>query len=62
MCQVSQPYVDMTVKIMERFGVTVHRLDGLQHMKVGGMEWGGGEMGRRWRVCAQLCGLTVACQ
>lgn len=42
MCQVSQPYVDMTVKIMERFGVTVHRLDGLQHMKVGGMEWGGG--------------------
>ncbi len=33
--QVSQPYVDMTVKIMERFGVTVERLNGLQHMRVG---------------------------
>ena len=32
--QVSQPYVDMTVKIMERFGVTVERLNGLQHMRV----------------------------
>ena len=32
---VSQPYVDMTVKLMERFGVVVQRLDGLRHMKVG---------------------------
>eukprot|EP00775_Hariotina_reticulata_P005039 gene5039-5281_t len=31
---VSQPYVDMTVKLMERFGVTVHQLDGLTHMKI----------------------------
>lgn len=31
---VSQPYVDMTVKLMERFGVVVERLDGLQHLRV----------------------------
>lgn len=31
---VSQPYVDMTVKLMEKFGVKVDRLDGLQHLKV----------------------------
>ncbi|KAJ9526190.1 hypothetical protein QJQ45_009654 [Haematococcus lacustris] len=31
---VSQPYVDMTVKIMERFGVVVNKLDGLQHMHI----------------------------
>eukprot|EP00983_Pelagomonas_calceolata_P057095 1144916-Pelagomonas_calceolata.AAC.11 len=31
---VSQPYVDMTVQIMERFGVTVERLNGLQHMRI----------------------------
>ena len=33
---VSQPYVDMTVKLMERFGVTVERVDGLQHLKIPG--------------------------
>ncbi|KAK9832524.1 hypothetical protein WJX81_005144 [Elliptochloris bilobata] len=31
---VSQPYVDMTVRLMERFGVKVERLDGLQHMHI----------------------------
>jgi len=31
---VSQPYVDMTVKLMERFGVIVHQVDGLTHMKI----------------------------
>lgn len=31
---VSQPYVDMTVKLMERFGVDVERVDGLQHLKI----------------------------
>lgn len=31
---VSQPYVDMTVKLMERFGVIVERVDGLQHLKI----------------------------
>lgn len=31
---VSEPYVDMTVKLMERFGVIVERLDGLSHMRV----------------------------
>ena len=31
---VSQPYVDMTVRLMERFGVKVERLDGLQHLRV----------------------------
>lgn len=31
---VSQPYVDMTVKLMERFGVQVQQLDGLTHMKI----------------------------
>lgn len=31
---VSQPYVDMTVKLMERFGVKVNKLDGLQHMHI----------------------------
>ena len=32
---VSQPYVDMTVKLMARYGVVVERLNGLNHMKVG---------------------------
>jgi 3-phosphoshikimate 1-carboxyvinyltransferase len=31
---VSQPYVDMTVKLMERFGVKVEQLDGLTHMRI----------------------------
>lgn len=31
---VSEPYVDMTVKLMERFGVTVERLNGLSHMLI----------------------------
>jgi 3-phosphoshikimate 1-carboxyvinyltransferase len=31
---VSKPYVDMTVKLMERFGVVVEQLDGLQHMRI----------------------------
>lgn len=31
---VSQPYVDMTVKLMQRFGVKVEQLNGLQHMRV----------------------------
>ncbi|EIE21051.1 3-phosphoshikimate 1-carboxyvinyltransferase [Coccomyxa subellipsoidea C-169] len=31
---VSQPYVDMTIRLMERFGVKVDRLDGLQHMHI----------------------------
>ena len=30
---VSQPYVDMTVKLMARFGVKVELLNGLQHMR-----------------------------
>jgi 5-enolpyruvylshikimate-3-phosphate synthase len=33
---VSQPYVDMTVKLMRRFGVEVQLLDGLTHMKIRG--------------------------
>jgi len=31
---VSQPYVDMTVKLMERFGVKVELMDGLSHMRI----------------------------
>lgn len=31
---VSQPYVDMTVKLMARFGVEVQQLDGLRHMRI----------------------------
>lgn len=31
---ISQPYVDMTLRLMERFGVTVHRLEGLQHLHI----------------------------
>jgi len=31
---VSQPYVDMTVKLMERFGVKVELVNGLQHMRI----------------------------
>ncbi|KAL0029473.1 hypothetical protein WJX77_010185 [Trebouxia sp. C0004] len=31
---VSQPYVAMTIKLMERFGVKVEQLDGLQHMHI----------------------------
>jgi 3-phosphoshikimate 1-carboxyvinyltransferase len=33
---ISQPYVDMTLRLMERFGVTVERLDGLQRLRVPG--------------------------
>jgi len=33
---ISQPYVDMTVKLMERFGVKVERVNGLNHMKIPG--------------------------
>lgn len=45
---VSQPYVDMTVKLMERFGVKVERLDGLQHLRVGAGDWGVGDRGVGW--------------
>jgi len=31
---ISKPYVDMTVRLMERFGVGVERVDGLQHLRV----------------------------
>eukprot|EP01025_Chloroclados_australasicus_P030416 TRINITY_DN3052_c0_g1_i1.p1 TRINITY_DN3052_c0_g1~~TRINITY_DN3052_c0_g1_i1.p1 ORF type:complete len:495 (+),score=51.17 TRINITY_DN3052_c0_g1_i1:56-1486(+) len=31
---VSEPYVDMTVKLMERFGVKVERVDGLKRMMI----------------------------
>jgi 3-phosphoshikimate 1-carboxyvinyltransferase len=31
---ISKPYVDMTVRLMERFGVGVERIDGLQHLRV----------------------------
>ena len=31
---VSKPYVDMTIKLMARFGVVVNQINGLQHMKV----------------------------
>jgi len=33
---ISQPYVDMTIKLMERFGVRVEKLDGLQHLRIPG--------------------------
>jgi len=33
---ISQPYVDMTIKLMERFGVKVEKLDGLQHLRIPG--------------------------
>ncbi|CAG9466681.1 unnamed protein product [Pedinophyceae sp. YPF-701] len=35
---VSQPYVDMTIKLMERFGVKVEQLDGLQHLRIPGQQ------------------------
>lgn len=35
---VSQPYVDMTVKLMQRFGVEVQLLDGLTHMRIPGQQ------------------------
>jgi 3-phosphoshikimate 1-carboxyvinyltransferase len=35
---VSQPYVDMTVKLMRRFGVEVQLLDGLTHMRIPGCQ------------------------
>jgi len=35
---VSKPYVDMTVKLMARFGVVVEQVDGLQHMKIPGRQ------------------------
>ncbi|KAK9851675.1 hypothetical protein WJX84_007909 [Apatococcus fuscideae] len=31
---VSKPYVDMTIRLMERFGVQVERVDGLQHLRI----------------------------
>ena len=31
---ISKPYVDMTARLMERFGVAVERVDGLQHLRV----------------------------
>lgn len=31
---VSKPYVDMTIKLMARFGVKVEQLDGLQHLRI----------------------------
>eukprot|EP01026_Neomeris_dumetosa_P050997 TRINITY_DN4482_c0_g1_i12.p1 TRINITY_DN4482_c0_g1~~TRINITY_DN4482_c0_g1_i12.p1 ORF type:complete len:423 (-),score=87.91 TRINITY_DN4482_c0_g1_i12:141-1295(-) len=31
---VSEPYVDMTVKLMERFGVVVERLEGLRRIRI----------------------------
>jgi len=33
---ISKPYVDMTVRLMERFGAAVERVDGLQHLRVPG--------------------------
>lgn len=33
---VSEPYVDMTVKLMERFGVKVEQVNGLRHMRIPG--------------------------
>jgi 3-phosphoshikimate 1-carboxyvinyltransferase len=35
---VSQPYVDMTVKLMQKFGVEVQLLDGLTHMRIPGRQ------------------------
>jgi 3-phosphoshikimate 1-carboxyvinyltransferase len=35
---VSQPYVDMTVKLMQRFGVEVQLLKGLEHMRIPGCQ------------------------
>jgi 3-phosphoshikimate 1-carboxyvinyltransferase len=35
---VSKPYVDMTIKLMEKFGVTVERLDGLQKLHIPGCQ------------------------
>lgn len=35
---VSKPYVDMTIKLMEKFGVTVERLDGLQKLRIPGCQ------------------------
>lgn len=34
----SKPYVDMTIKLMEKFGVTVERLDGLQKLRIPGCQ------------------------
>ena len=35
---VSKPYVDMTIKLMEKFGVAVNRLDGLQKLHIPGRQ------------------------
>ena len=33
---VSKPYVSMTIKLMEQFGVVVHQVDGLQKLQIPG--------------------------
>lgn len=35
---VSKPYVDMTIKLMEKYGVVVERLDGLQKLHIPGCQ------------------------
>lgn len=35
---VSKPYVDMTIKLMQKFGVTVEQLDGLQKLHIPGQQ------------------------
>ena len=35
---VSKPYVDMTIKLMQKFGVTVEQLDGLQKLRIPGQQ------------------------
>eukprot|EP00892_Ulva_mutabilis_P006811 jgi/Ulvmu1/4501/UM002_0227.1 len=35
---VSKPYVEMTIKLMEKFGIVVNRVDGLQKLHIPGMQ------------------------
>lgn len=35
---VSKPYVEMTIKLMEKFGIVVNRLDGLQKLHIPGCQ------------------------
>lgn len=35
---VSKPYVEMTIKLMEKFGIVVNRLDGLQKLHIPGLQ------------------------
>jgi 3-phosphoshikimate 1-carboxyvinyltransferase len=35
---VSKPYVEMTIKLMEKFGVVVERLDGLEKLRIPGCQ------------------------